>query len=122
MIVSPDSGTSYSVVIAPPGTDRIFLHNPGANNTFRARDLDFAKIARADFFHFGDTFRADCRRDQRFGDVMHPRRRGISVSVTLSLLPRWQIDGSVTLPRPAADRFTASVTDSPLLGSPETFG
>lgn len=53
MIVSPDSGTSYSVVIAPPGTDRIFLHNPGANNTFRARDLDFAKIARADFFHFG---------------------------------------------------------------------
>ena len=53
MIVSPDSGTSYSIVIAPPGTDRIFLHNPGANNTFRARDLDFAKIARADFFHFG---------------------------------------------------------------------
>ena len=53
MIVSPDSGTSYSVVIAPPGTDRIFLHNPGANNTFRARNLDFAKIARADFFHFG---------------------------------------------------------------------
>ena len=50
---SPDSGTSYSIVIAPPGTDRIFLHNPGANNTFRARDLDFAKIARADFFHFG---------------------------------------------------------------------
>lgn len=53
MIVSPDSGTSYSIVIAPPGTDRIFLHNPGANDTFRARDLDFAKIARADFFHFG---------------------------------------------------------------------
>ena len=28
---------------------------------------------------------------------MHPRRRGISVSVTLPFLPRWQIDGSVTL-------------------------
>ena len=53
---------------------------------------------------------------------MHPRRRGISVSVTLPLLPRWQIDGSVTLPRPAADRFTASVTDSRVLGTPETFG
>ena len=53
MIVSRDSSTSYSIVIAPPGTDRIFLHNPGANDTFRAVDLDFAKIAAADFFHFG---------------------------------------------------------------------
>ena len=53
MIVSKDSSTSYSIVIAPPGTDRIFLHNPGANDTFRAADLDFAKIAGADFFHFG---------------------------------------------------------------------
>ena len=53
MIVSPDSGTSYSVVIAPPGTDRIFLHDPGANDTFRVADMDFTKIAGADFFHFG---------------------------------------------------------------------
>ena len=53
MLVSADSSTSYSVVIAPPGTDRIFLHNPGANDTFRAKDLDFEKIAQADFFHFG---------------------------------------------------------------------
>ena len=53
MMVSEDSGTAYSVVIAPPGTDRIFLHNPGANDTFQADDLDFERIAEADFFHFG---------------------------------------------------------------------
>ena len=53
MIVSRDSGTSYSVVIAPPGTDRIFLHDPGANDTFRGEDLDVSKIAQADHFHFG---------------------------------------------------------------------
>ena len=53
MIVSENTATSYSVVIAPPGTDRIFLHNPGANNTFCAGDLDFEEISRADFFHFG---------------------------------------------------------------------
>ena len=53
MIVSPGSSTSYSIVIAPPGTDRIFLHNPGANDTFRTGDLDFQRIAQADFFHFG---------------------------------------------------------------------
>ncbi|MBM6948379.1 carbohydrate kinase family protein [Mordavella massiliensis] len=53
MIVSKDSSTSYSIVIAPPGTDRIFLHNPGANDTFRAADLDFDRIAGASHFHFG---------------------------------------------------------------------
>lgn len=53
MIVSPDSTTSYSIVIAPPGTDRIFLHNPGANDTFRADDIDPGKLTGAAWFHFG---------------------------------------------------------------------
>lgn len=53
MIVSADSSTSYSIVIAPPGTDRIFLHNPGANDTFRADDIDAGKLAGAAWFHFG---------------------------------------------------------------------
>lgn len=53
LIVSGDSSTSYTVAIAPPGTDRIFLHNPGANDTFSLADLDFDKIAQADLFHFG---------------------------------------------------------------------
>ena len=53
LIVSKDSSTSYTIAIAPPGTDRIFLHNPGANDTFSMEDLDFGKIAEADLFHFG---------------------------------------------------------------------
>ncbi len=53
LIVSEESSTSYSVVIAPPGTDRIFLHNPGANDTFAYEDLDFERIREAQFFHFG---------------------------------------------------------------------
>ncbi len=53
MIQSPDSGTSYSVVLAMPGIDRIFLHSPGANHSFCYDDLDFAAIAEADLFHFG---------------------------------------------------------------------
>ena len=40
LIVSKDSSTSYTIAIAPPGTDRIFLHNPGANDTFSLEDLD----------------------------------------------------------------------------------
>lgn len=53
MLVSEDSATSYSVVLAPEGIDRIFLHDPGANDTFSSEDLDFDKIREADLFHFG---------------------------------------------------------------------
>lgn len=53
MIVSNEEKTSYSVVIAPPGVDRIFLHDPGANDSFKASDIDFEKIREADIFHFG---------------------------------------------------------------------
>lgn len=53
LIVSEDESTSYSIVIAPPGTDRSFLHNPGANETFSCEDLDFEKIKKAALFHFG---------------------------------------------------------------------
>jgi len=45
--------SSYTVVIAPPGIDRIFLHNPGTNNTFCAADLDPELIGQCRHFHFG---------------------------------------------------------------------
>jgi len=51
--VDPDEPTSYSVIISPPGVDRIFLHCPGVNNTFKAKDIDQNIIAEADLMHFG---------------------------------------------------------------------
>lgn len=45
--------TSYSVVLAVPGIDRIFLHNPGANNTFCAADISDEALKEADLLHFG---------------------------------------------------------------------
>lgn len=53
LIVDEKSFTSYSVVIAPPGVDRIFLHNPGANDTFCEEDLPVDKLAGNDLLHFG---------------------------------------------------------------------
>jgi sugar/nucleoside kinase (ribokinase family) len=47
------SATSYTVVLAPAGFDRMFLHCPGANDTLCAADLDYDLIARATLFHFG---------------------------------------------------------------------
>jgi len=53
MTVVEGEETSYTVVIVPPGYDRIFLHNPGANNTFCADDIDYEAVAKAKLFHFG---------------------------------------------------------------------
>ncbi|MBN2737837.1 MAG: carbohydrate kinase family protein [Spirochaetales bacterium] len=52
MIISNDA-TSYSIVLAPPGLDRMFLHFPGANSLFSAVDLDYKAIEKAELFHFG---------------------------------------------------------------------
>ena len=53
MICDRDSSTSYSVVLAIPGIDRIFLHHPGANHTFMVADIDFEKVKDTALFHFG---------------------------------------------------------------------
>lgn len=53
MSISGEEDTSYSVVIAPRGIDRIFLHHSGANNYFYEQDLDFDIIKDARLFHLG---------------------------------------------------------------------
>lgn len=53
MIVSDKESTSYSVVLAIPGIDRIFLHNPGANNSFHPSDIPTDALEEAAMFHFG---------------------------------------------------------------------
>ena len=53
MIVDPTSSTSYTLIVSPPGVDRLFLHNIGANDTFCAADVDYEKVAQADLLHFG---------------------------------------------------------------------
>ncbi len=53
LIVDPEGSTSYSVVLAVPGIDRIFLHNPGANDTFTSADIPDADLEDAVLFHFG---------------------------------------------------------------------
>ena len=53
LLVDPESSTSYSVVLALPGTDRIFLHNPGANDTFTGADIPESVLEDAALFHLG---------------------------------------------------------------------
>ncbi|MCD8151310.1 MAG: carbohydrate kinase family protein [Clostridiales bacterium] len=53
LIVSENESTSYSIVLAPKGVDRMFLHHSGANDTFCASDLNYKTVAEAQMFHFG---------------------------------------------------------------------
>ena len=51
--VVSNSASSYTVALAPPNIDRIFLHNPGTNNEFCADDLTPELISQCKHFHFG---------------------------------------------------------------------
>ncbi len=53
MISDSKVSTSYSIVIAMPGVDRIFLHSPGANDTFLAEDIKENLLQNVSMFHFG---------------------------------------------------------------------
>ena len=53
MTVAPGEQTSYSVVISLSGEDRMFLHAPGCNDTFLARDVSDHALAEAKLVHFG---------------------------------------------------------------------
>lgn len=53
VLVDEKDSTSYTIVLAPPGVDRIFLHNPGANDRFGADDISDDMLTGVDLFHFG---------------------------------------------------------------------
>jgi sugar/nucleoside kinase (ribokinase family) len=50
---STKANTSYTVVVSPPGSDRRFLHHPGANDDFCADDVRDEDVRDARLFHFG---------------------------------------------------------------------
>ena len=45
--------TSYSLILSPPGIDRIILHDPASNNDFGADDVDYEMLKNAKLMHFG---------------------------------------------------------------------
>lgn len=53
MLISSGEASSYTIILSPPNTDRIFLHCPGPNDTFGADDVDYDLLKQVDLFHFG---------------------------------------------------------------------
>ncbi len=89
MIVAKGETTSYSVVISPPGVDRMFLHCPGANDTFGIEDIGFTNLGDAKLFHFG--YPPIMRRMFIDGGVelegifMRARQKGMTTSLDMSM-------------------------------------
>ncbi|MFW6146423.1 MAG: carbohydrate kinase family protein, partial [Planctomycetota bacterium] len=89
MIVAPGGGSSYTIVISPPGTDRTFLHHSGVNDTFAAADVPFDRLPSAGLFHFG--YPPLMRRmyadggDELARLLAGARDRGLAVSLDLSM-------------------------------------
>jgi len=53
MSIVSGEASSYTIILNPPNTDRIFLHCPGPNDTFSANDINYDLLQQAHLFHFG---------------------------------------------------------------------
>src|ERR1022692_1526932 len=53
MRLTPGAETSYTVVVNPPGQDRMFLHSPGANADFGSEDVLEASLKGTKVVHVG---------------------------------------------------------------------
>ena len=53
LIIDESVPTSYSIVLAPPGIDRIFLHDPSAANKLTAEHIDKSLYKSMQIYHYG---------------------------------------------------------------------
>jgi sugar/nucleoside kinase (ribokinase family) len=92
--------TSYTVILAIPGVDRIFLHNPGTNDTFGADDIDYDAARSCMLFHFGYPPLMKRMFANDGAELIDMFRRVHSMGVTTSL--------DMSLPDPASESGKAN--------------
>lgn len=83
------ASTSYTMVLTPPGGERMFLHEPGANSVFDLETVDLQRVEGARLFHFGypplmpRLFREGGR---PLAELLRAvRERGVSVSLDMAM-------------------------------------
>ena len=132
LIVTDEDASSYTVVIAIPGIDRIFLHHPGANDTFRCSDIPWDKVKGAALFHFGyppimRAFYEDGGREL-ISLLEHARQAGCATSLDLAMVDPDSDAGKQDWKRileqslPLVDFFCPSVEELCWMLDPERFG
>jgi sugar/nucleoside kinase (ribokinase family) len=121
MVVVPGEASSYTLVIDPPGVDRLFLHYPGTNHTFGVEDIRYDLLAEARLFHFGYP----PLMTRMYADGGHElaemcqraKETGVTTSLDLAMPdpagPSGQVDWQLILARtlPYVDLFLPSVEE-----------
>lgn len=121
MVVVAGEASSYTLVVDPPGVDRLFLHYPGTNHTFGAEDIRYKLLAEARLFHFGyPPMMARMYADEgRELTQMYQRAKKTGVTTSLDLVmpdpagPSGQADWQLILAHtlPYVDLFLPSVEE-----------
>lgn len=131
LVVDLTLPTGYTIIINPPGSDRAFLHNPGANATFYASDLPRRILEDADLFHFGypSVMRSIYRGEgaELVSILQRARRAGLTASLDFALpdptSPAGRADWSTILANtlPLVDLFVPSLEELVFLLNRETY-
>jgi sugar/nucleoside kinase (ribokinase family) len=120
MVVDAASETSYTVVLSPPGLDRVFLHHPGANDTFTSHDVSGDHLSGARLLHFGypPLMRAIYRDSAHLLDIFtRARAAGVITSLDMSNPDpdsesgRVDWDGFLRTVLPVTDVFMPSIEE-----------
>jgi sugar/nucleoside kinase (ribokinase family) len=85
IIVDKAVGTSYTVVISPPDIDRLFMHYPGANDTFCTDDVRYERVSETRLFHFGYPPLLRSMFEDNGEQLVEVFRRAKEIGVTTSL-------------------------------------
>jgi sugar/nucleoside kinase (ribokinase family) len=83
--VAEGESSSYTIVLAPPGIDRIFLHCPGTNDSFTSDDVDYSLVERAKMFHLGYPPLMRALYDHEGAQLVETFRRAKAAGATTSL-------------------------------------
>jgi sugar/nucleoside kinase (ribokinase family) len=94
MVIDSRAHTSYTIVINAPDVDRIFLHYPGANDTFSADDIRYDLLAETSLFHFGYPPLMRLMFEDNGAQLVDVYRRAKQTGITTSL--------DMAVPDPAA--------------------
>lgn len=132
MITDPAIQTSYTIVVNLPGVDRILLHHPGANDTFKASDVRYELLDAARLFHFGYPPLMKLMYQAEGVELVEIFRRAKATGVTTSLdmaLPDphsaagqapWPVILRAALPY--VDIFMPSLEEIVYMLHPQTYG
>jgi len=131
MIISDELSTSYSVVLAVPGIDRIFLHNPGANHLFKSSDIPESALKNVSLFHFGypPLMKSMYENDGMELVLLMKRMKGKNISTSMDMAAvdaeseASKVDWKAILERviPYVDFFVPSVEELCFMLDPERF-